>query len=141
MRPFVAGSVIESRFDSLVAEAYAAFDHPAVVPLKQLDSNDWLLELFHGPTLAFKDVAMQFLGRLSMRCWRHATSGSPSWAPPLAIPAPPQWKPLPGGPCRPLHPASENRVSEVQRRQMTTVEADNVHNLAVRGTFDDCQDL
>lgn len=142
MRPFVAGSVIESRFDSLVAEAYAAFDHPAVVPLKQLDSNDWLLELFHGPTLAFKDVAMQFLGRLfdavlEARDERitilGATSGDTGAAAVEAF----------AGRARVdlfiLHP--ENRVSEVQRRQMTTVEADNVHNLAVRGTFDDCQDL
>src|SRR5690625_5057106 len=56
MRPFVAGSIIEARFNEVVDEAYAAFDHPAVVPLKQLDTSDWLLELFHGPTLAFKDV-------------------------------------------------------------------------------------
>ena len=142
MRPFVAGSVIEARFDEVVDEAYAAFDHPAVVPLKQLDTSDWLLELFHGPTLAFKDVAMQFLGRvfdavLEARDERvtilGATSGDTGAAAVEAF----------AGRSRVdlfiLHP--ENRVSEVQRRQMTTVGADNVHNLAVRGTFDDCQDL
>lgn len=142
MRPFVAGSAIEGRFDALVDEAYAGFDHAAVVPLRQLDANDWLLELFHGPTLAFKDVAMQFLGRvfdalLEERDERvtilGATSGDTGAAAVEAF----------AGRARVdlfiLHP--EGRVSEVQRRQMTTVQADNVHNLAIRGTFDDCQDL
>src|SRR5690625_113448 len=142
MRPFVAGSVIEARFEELVAEAYAPFEHPAVAPLKQLDANDWLLELFHGPTLAFKDVAMQFLGRLfegvlAARDARitilGATSGDTGAAAVEAF----------AGRDRVdlfiLHP--ENRVSEVQRRQMTTVQAANVHNLAIQGTFDDCQDL
>lgn len=142
MRPFVAGSVIEARFEELVREAYAGFEHPAVAPLRQLDANDWLLELFHGPTLAFKDVAMQFLGRLfdavlEARDARitilGATSGDTGAAAVEAF----------AGRSRIdlfiLHP--ENRVSEVQRRQMTTVQAENVHNLAIQGTFDDCQDL
>ncbi|WP_366555447.1 threonine synthase [Aquibaculum sediminis] len=142
MRPFVAGSAVEDRFDQLVAEAYAGFEHSAVTPLRQLDANEWLLELFHGPTLAFKDVAMQFLGRifdavLEARDERvtilGATSGDTGAAAVEAF----------AGRSRVdlfmLHP--EGRVSEVQRRQMTTVQADNVHNLAVRGTFDDCQDL
>ncbi len=142
MRPFIAGSAVESKFDALVSQAYAGFRHPAVVPLKQLDSSQWLMELFHGPTLAFKDVAMQLLGQLfdavlEARGQRitivGATSGDTGSA---AIEA-----------CRDrervdifiLHP--KGRTSEVQRRQMTAVQADNVHNLAVEGTFDDCQDL
>src|SRR5690625_2555766 len=64
MRPCLAGSLIEGGLEALVEEAYAGFDHPAVAPLRQIDGNDWLLELFHGPTLAFKDLAMQFLGRI-----------------------------------------------------------------------------
>ena len=62
--PFMAGAVPEAELKHMIAEAYAAFGHPAVAPLKQLDANQWLLELFHGPTLAFKDVAMQLLARL-----------------------------------------------------------------------------
>jgi threonine synthase len=142
MRPFIAGSVVEAEFDRLVAETYGVFDHAAVVPLKQLAANHWLLELFHGPTLAFKDIALQLLGRLFDAVLRArgqkvtivgATSGDTGSA---AIEA-----------CRDrpqidifiLHP--EGRTSEVQRRQMTTVAASNVHNIAIEGTFDDCQDL
>jgi len=142
MRPFVAGSAVEAQLPELAAETYRGFGHAAVAPLVQLERDLWLLELFHGPTLAFKDVAMQFLGRLfdavlSARGERvtivGATSGDTGSA---AIEA-----------CRGrervdvfiLHP--RGRTSEVQRRQMTTVLADNVHNLAVEGTFDDCQDL
>ncbi|SME94587.1 L-threonine synthase [Tistlia consotensis] len=142
MRPFVVGSVVAERFDLLVAEAYAGFEHAAVTPLKQLDARLWLLELFHGPTLAFKDVALQLLGLLfdailSARGQRltivGATSGDTGSA---AIEA-----------CRDrahveifmLHP--KGRTSEVQRRQMTTVQAANVHNIAIEGSFDDCQDL
>ncbi|MEX0760002.1 MAG: threonine synthase, partial [Tistlia sp.] len=142
MRPFVAGSVVAERFDLLVAEAYAGFEHAAVTPLRQLDERLWLLELFHGPTLAFKDVALQLLGPLFDAVLaargQHltivgATSGDTGSA---AIEA-----------CRDrarvevfmLHP--EGRTSEVQRRQMTTVDAANIHNIAVAGSFDDCQDL
>ncbi|MGM0562005.1 MAG: threonine synthase [Pseudomonadota bacterium] len=142
MAPFVAGSAIEEDFGRLVAEAYADFEHASVTPLRQLDPDLWLMELFHGPTLAFKDVALQLLGRLfdavlEARGERltivGATSGDTGSA---AIEA-----------CRDrervdifiLHP--HGRTSEVQRRQMTTVEAPNVHNIAVEGTFDDCQDL
>ncbi len=142
MRPFVVGSAVEERFELLVAEAYAGFEHAAVTPLRQLDQRLWLLELFHGPTLAFKDVALQLLGLLfdavlSARGQRltivGATSGDTGSA---AIEA-----------CRDranveifmLHP--KGRTSEVQRRQMTTVAADNVHNVAIEGSFDDCQDL
>mgnify|MGYP002713022265 CR=1 FL=1 len=142
MYPFVAGCIPEDDFATLVAQAYAGFDHDAVCPMKQLDPNAWVMELFHGPTLAFKDVALQLLGRLfdyvlSKRGERvtiaGATSGDTGSA---AIEA-----------CRDrdtidiyiLHP--HNRTSEVQRRQMTTVMAPNVHNIAIDGTFDDCQDL
>jgi threonine synthase len=123
-------------------DAYAGFDHRAIVPLVQLDARTWLLELFHGPTLAFKDLALQVLGRLFDRALGRrgervtvvgATSGDTGSA---AIAA-----------CRDrasmdvviLHP--RGRTSEVQRRQMTTVDSANVHNVAIEGTFDDCQAL
>ncbi len=142
MRPFMAGSVAEPRLPELVAKAYAGFAHRAVTPLKQLDANLWLLELFHGPTLAFKDVALQLLGQLFEVVLEErdervtivgATSGDTGSAAIEAV----------RGKQRAdifmLHP--KGRVSEVQRRQMTTVDDDNVHNLAVAGSFDDCQDL
>ncbi|WP_119169360.1 threonine synthase [Algihabitans albus] len=142
MQPFVAGSVIERDFARIVADTYATFDHAAVTPLKQLDADLWLLELFHGPTLAFKDVALQLLGRLFdavlARRQRRltivgATSGDTGSA---ALEA-----------CRDrdnldifvLFP--KGRTSEVQRRQMTTIAAPNAHAIAVEGSFDDCQDL
>jgi threonine synthase len=142
MWPFVAGSIDRPTFERLVAESYETFSHPEVTPLTELGDGHWLLELFHGPTLAFKDVALQLVGRLfdhelSRRSTRvtivGATSGDTGSA---AIEA-----------CRDrdaidivvLHPAG--RVSEVQRRQMTTVLSPNVHNVAIDGTFDDCQDL
>jgi threonine synthase len=142
MQPFVGGRIAEADFDRLVREAYAGFGHHAVAPLRQIDSRVWLMELFHGPTLAFKDVALQLLGRLydhvlTRRGQRvtivGATSGDTGSA---AIEA-----------CRDrapidifiLHP--EGRTSEVQRRQMTTVLSPNVRNIAIRGSFDDCQDL
>ncbi len=126
----------------MCADAYAGFDRPAVVPLVQLEAGLWVQELFHGPTLAFKDLAMQLLGRLFDHALAQAgqrvtivgaTSGDTGSA---AIAA-----------CADraaidiaiLHP--EGRTSEVQRRQMTTVAAGNVANIAVSGTFDDCQDL
>ena len=129
-----------SSLRAIVAEAYAGFGHPAVVPLAQLGPNRWLLELFHGPTLAFKDVALQVLGRLYDHVLeRHdaritivgATSGDTGSAAIEAI------KGRERASIFILHPAG--RVSEVQRRQMTTVAAPNVHNIAVDGTFDDCQ--
>ena len=142
MQPFLGGRIAEADFSRLVKEAYAGFGHRAVAPLRQIDSRVWLMELFHGPTLAFKDVALQLLGRLydhvlSKRGQRvtivGATSGDTGSA---AIEA-----------CRDrapidifiLHP--EGRTSEVQRRQMTTVLSPNVRNVAIRGSFDDCQDL
>ena len=142
MQPFLGDRLGAAAFARLVGEAYAGFDHRAVAPLRQVDARTWLLELFHGPTLAFKDVALQLLGRLydhvlAERAQRitivGATSGDTGSA---AIEA-----------CRDrdridifiLHP--EGRTSEVQRRQMTTVLSPNVRNIAIQGSFDDCQDL
>jgi threonine synthase len=143
MRPFVGNAFDEATFRRLIGEAYAAFETPDVAPLKALgESGLHLLELFHGPTLAFKDVALQLLGRLldhtlSAR-GEHATivgatSGDTGSA---AIEAVRDKRTID---IFMLHP--RGRVSEVQRRQMTTVLAPNVHNIAVAGTFDDCQDL
>ena len=140
IRPFVAGAIPEASLKAMIAEAYAGFGHPAVAPLKQLDDNQWLLELFHGPTLAFKDVAMQLLARLmdwslarrkSSATIVGATSGDTGAA---AIDA---FKASRHAQIFILHP--HGRVSEVQRRQMTTVESPSVYNIAVEGNFDDCQ--
>lgn len=128
--------------DGHVAAAYRSFDHPDVVPLVDLGGGVWVQELFHGPTLAFKDLALQVVGRLmdaelerrdDRRTIVVATSGDTGSA---AIEACVGRSRLD---IVVLHPAG--RVSEVQRRQMTTVDAPNVHNVAVEGTFDDCQDL
>ena len=142
MAPFVGSSLGDGVLERLCDEAYATFRHPAVCPLTQLDSNEWLLELFHGPTLAFKDVALQLVGRmfdhvLGERQQRvtivGATSGDTGSAAIDGVKS-----------CEHvdiviLYPYG--RVSQVQRRQMTTVEGANVHAVAVDGTFDDCQDL
>ncbi|MCR2835114.1 threonine synthase [Parerythrobacter lacustris] len=140
MLPFVAGSLSEDQLRDLCRQAYARFAHAAVVPLRQLDEQQWLLELFHGPTLAFKDVALQLLGLLFetflARSGDHltivgATSGDTGSAAIDAV----------AGRERVdifmLHP--DGRVSDVQRRQMTTVLAPNVHNIAIDGSFDDAQ--
>ena len=141
MAPFVAGSLTEQRLRELCEQAYGRFSHAAVTPLRQLDQQHWLLELFHGPTLAFKDVALQLLGGLfeeflSRREDRltivGATSGDTGSAAIDAV----------AGRDRidifMLHP--QGRVSDVQRRQMTTVKAPNVHNIALAGaSFDDAQ--
>ncbi len=141
IKPFVGGTIADADLKRILDETYAGFGHKAVAPLKQLDERTWLMELFHGPTLAFKDYAMQLLGRLFDHVLRArgervtivgATSGDTGSA---AIEA-----------CRDreridifmLHP--KDRTSEVQRRQMTTVLAPNVYNIALEGTFDDCQD-
>ncbi|MEQ8192865.1 MAG: threonine synthase [Rhodospirillales bacterium] len=144
MRPFIGGCLADDEFRTLLAETYDRFDHTTVAPLKQLGPSTWLLELFHGPTLSFKDYALQLVGQLFDIVLKRrgennkitivgATSGDTGSA---AIEA-----------CRDrdaieifmLHP--KGRVSEVQRRQMTSVLSPNVHNIAVEGTFDDCQDL
>ena len=136
------GDVEPKALGRMIDEAYATFRHPAVCPLTQIGDNLFVLELFHGPTLAFKDVAMQLLGRLmdhvlGQRGQRAtiigATSGDTGGA---AIDA---FKGLKSVDVFILYP--HGRVSDVQRRQMTTVEAENVHAIAVEGTFDDCQNL
>ena len=140
MAPFVAGSLSEERLLELTTAAYGRFSHAAVTPLVQLDEQQWLLELFHGPTLAFKDVALQLLGLLFEEFLGRsdqnltivgATSGDTGSAAIDAV----------AGRAKidifMLHP--RGRVSDVQRRQMTTVLADNVHNIAIEGTFDDAQ--
>jgi threonine synthase len=141
MWPYVEGSIERDDFEAMVAAAYATFEHPDVCPVIELGDLH-LLELFWGPTLAFKDVALQLVGRLfdhelEARSQRAtivvATSGDTGSA---AIEACVGRDALD---IVVLHPAG--RVSEVQRRQMTTVDAPNVHNVAVEGTFDDCQDL
>jgi threonine synthase len=138
--PFVDGAIPEDVLKGLIEKSYANFSHKAVAPLRMLGANEWVLELYCGPTLAFKDFALQLLGNLLDYVLKKnnqkvailgATSGDTGSAA------------LEG--CRHcenvdifiLHPFE--RVSEVQRRQMTTVVGENVHNIAVRGNFDDCQ--
>jgi threonine synthase len=142
MAPFVAGSLTVEELRDLCAAAYGRFSHDAVTPLVQLDHRNWLLELFHGPTLAFKDVALQLLGQLFERFLSRrddhltivgATSGDTGSA---AIDAVAGREKVD---IFMLHP--EGRVSDVQRRQMTTVRAPNVYNIAIEGSFDDAQAL
>ena len=140
---FVGNDIAPDTMKKILTEVYqGSFDHACVAPLIQISPNVWVMELFHGPTLAFKDYALQLLGRLFDHVLEQsgervtivgATSGDTGSA---AIEA-----------CKGcknidifiLHP--EGRTSEVQRRQMTTVEAPNVHNIALKGTFDDCQNM
>ena len=142
MMPFVEPDIDEVTLTHLCREAYVSFRHPAVTPLVQLDHQQWLMELFHGPTLAFKDVALQLVGRLfdhvlAARGERvtivGATSGDTGSAAIEAVSG-----------CAHVDIVilfPDGRTSEVQRRQMTTVTASNAHAVAVDGTFDDCQDL
>ncbi len=140
--PFVGDCIPENDLREMLQETYSVFSHSAVAPLVQLGHNEWVLELFQGPTLAFKDFALQLLGRLLDYVLKKqnrrvvilgATSGDTGSA---AIEG-----------CRHcdnvevfiLHP--HKRVSEFQRRQMTTVLEDNVHNIAIEGNFDDCQNI
>jgi threonine synthase len=140
MAPFVGDALTEAELRELCTMAYGRFEHDAVTPLVQLDGQHWLLELFHGPTLAFKDVALQLLGLLFEKFLSGrdshltivgATSGDTGSAAIDAV----------AGRAKVdifmLHP--QGRVSEVQRRQMTTVLAPNVHNIAIDGSFDDAQ--
>ncbi|HCL68168.1 MAG TPA: threonine synthase [Gammaproteobacteria bacterium] len=142
MWPFVEGSLKREAFEVMVRDAYSSFRHPAIAPLKQLSPDTWLLELFHGPTLAFKDFALQLLGRLldhflAERGERGVVMGATSGDTGSAA--------IEGARHSDhldvviLHPYK--RVSEVQRRQMTTVLSDNVHNIALKGNFDDCQEI
>lgn len=142
MAPFIGKAIPQKTFRSMVAETYAGFRHAAVTPLTEVGEGVWIEELFHGPTLAFKDLALQLVGRLYDHVLKKqgrrvtiigATSGDTGSA---ALEA-----------CRDrraidifiLHPLG--RVSEVQRRQMTTIDAGNVFNIAIDGSFDDCQDI
>lgn len=138
---FTGGEIPQRVLRSIIDQAYATFRHPSVTPLVELEPGHFVLELFHGPTLAFKDVAMQFLSRvmdhiLAERGLRAtivgATSGDTGSA---AIEA---FRGRDTTDIFILHP--RGRTSEVQRRQMTTVLDANVHNIALEGTFDDCQD-
>ncbi len=140
--PFVAGEVPDADLQKIIDDSYSTFRHDAIAPLVQTAHNEWILELFQGPTLAFKDFALQFLGNLLDYILKKrdqkvvvmgATSGDTGSA---AIEG-----------CRHcdnidifiLHP--NKRVSDVQRRQMTTVLENNVHNIALEGNFDDCQNM
>ena len=142
MCPYIEDAIPRAILKNILIEAYANFSNSQIAPIKQIDDSTWLLELFHGPTLAFKDYALQVVGKLFNYVLEQkqktvtiigATSGDTGSA---AIEA-----------CKNqaaitlfmLHP--RGRVSEVQRRQMTTVESSNIHNIAVEGTFDDCQDM
>lgn len=140
MAPFTSGVLTEDELKDLCKAAYGSFAHAAVTPLKQLDSQHFLLELFHGPTLAFKDVALQLLGQLFERFLRGtdkkitivgATSGDTGSAAIDAVAGRDQIE------IFMIHP--HERVSDVQRRQMTTILAPNVHNIAIEGSFDDAQ--
>ncbi|SDE49352.1 threonine synthase [Limimaricola pyoseonensis] len=140
MRPFIGDAFTDVEFRELIARAYAAFAHPARAPLVQLGPNHHLMELFHGPTLAFKDFAMQLIGQLFQASLERsgeritivgATSGDTGSA---AIEA---FRGLANVDVVILYP--HERISEVQRRQMTTPSEENVHTLAVTGDFDDCQ--
>ncbi len=142
LSPFAAGDVAPAALERMVREAYATFPHPAVAPLVQLGANDFVLELFHGPTLAFKDVAMQLLARLMDHVLAErgarativgATSGDTGGAAIAAFAGSPR--------CDLFILFPQGRVSPVQRRQMTTAGASNVHAVAVEGNFDDCQAL
>ena len=142
MTPFVEDAISQRDLKQLIDKSYSTFRHKGIAPLVQTGHNEWIMELFHGPTLAFKDFALQFLGNLLDYTLEKrkqkvvimgATSGDTGSA---AIEG-----------CRRcsnidifiLHP--HNRVSDVQRRQMTTVIADNIHNIALQGNFDDCQNM
>ncbi len=142
MGPFVGTSFAPGLFEQLVEAAYAQFGHKSVAPLTQIGPDLWLMELFHGPTLSFKDVAMQLLGRMfDAYLTAHgeratiigATSGDTGSA---AIEA---FAGLESVDVFILYP--HGRVSAVQRRQMTTPTASNIHAIAIDGTFDDCQAL
>jgi threonine synthase len=142
MYPFMSEALSEAEAKAIIDESYDDFRHEAIAPLKQLGTNEWVLELFHGPTLAFKDFALQFLGRLVDFLLKRrdervvvlgATSGDTGSAALAGVMGRERMQSFilfPNG-----------RVSEVQRRQMTSILADNLHNVALEGTFDDCQNI
>lgn len=139
---FTGESVPPAELQRIISESYKSFRHTAVAPLKQLDAHTFLLELFHGPTLAFKDFALQFLGRLlnyilEKRGQKAVVVGATSGDTGSAAIAGCSGRA--GMQIFIMHP--KGRVSDVQRRQMTTILSANVHNIALDGTFDDCQDI
>lgn len=140
MKPFIGDAFTDAELQGIIERAYSGFRHVARVPMVQIGPNDWLLELFHGPTLAFKDVAMQLIGQLFEASLERsgksvtivgATSGDTGSA---AIEA---FRGRKGVEVFILYP--DGRVSDVQRRQMTTPDDANVHALAIEGDFDDAQ--
>ncbi|MAH83199.1 MAG: threonine synthase [Rhodospirillaceae bacterium TMED8] len=141
LKPFVSDTLSNNALKKIIIEAYSHFSSDTVVPIANLGNDEWLVELYHGPTLAFKDIAMQFLGPLfdhvltkrgERICIVGATSGDTGSAAIEAL------KNRSNINTFILYP--HGRVSEVQRRQMTTVHTANIHTIALQGTFDDCQD-
>lgn len=142
LRPFVEGCIDDKNLRAMAQRAYANFNHTAIAPIKQLDSNLYFMELFQGPTLAFKDFALQFLGQLFGHFLKKrgehctivgATSGDTGSAAIEAV------RGIRGVELFMLHP--NNLVSSVQRKQMTYITDKNIHNIAIEGHFDDCQNL
>ena len=142
VQPFTEGSLIQEDLKKLILETYKSFSHSDVAPLRNIKKNIWIMELYHGPSLSFKDYALQVIGNIfeSLLLKKKktinivgATSGDTGSA---AISSCANRS---GMNIFILHP--EGRVSEVQRRQMTTVNSSNVFNIAIKGTFDDCQSL
>ena len=140
IHPFIGGEIADVDLKNIINKSYQNFSHSAIAPLKQISHNQYLLELFHGPTLAFKDFALQLLGNLLDHFLKKsnqkiviigATSGDTGSAAIMGC------KACEAAEIFILHPF--NRVSDVQRKQMTSVLDHNVHNIALKGNFDDCQ--
>jgi threonine synthase len=140
--PYVDSSLTEKDLKDIIDKSYSCFDNPEITPLKKLNNEHYLLELYHGPTYAFKDLAMQFISQLMDFYLKEnsqsinilgATSGDTGAA---AIEG---FKNVKSAKIFILHPY--NKISEVQRKFMTTIKSDNVFNLAVKGSFDDCQNI
>lgn len=140
VKPFIDGELEDEKLKEIIEKSYKNFSHSAIAPIKQLSHNEYVMELFHGPTLAFKDFALQMLGNLFDYLLKKrnqkvtiigATSGDTGSAAIMGC------KACENADIFILHP--HNRVSDVQRKQMTTVKANNVTNIALEGNFDDCQ--
>ena len=142
MIPYIGEEIKTVYLRKIIKDSYSEFHHPEIAPLHKLSDNKYVLELFHGPTMAFKDFALQFLGRILNHVLENkkedviiigATSGDTGSA---AIEGCKNCKHIE---LFMLHP--HGKVSDVQRKQMTTVDSPNIHNLAIEGNFDDCQDM
>ena len=140
--PYIDSSLTEKDLKDIIHKSYSSFDDPEITPLKKLNNEHYLLELYHGPTYAFKDLAMQFISQLMDFYLKEnsqsinilgATSGDTGAA---AIEG---FKNVKSAKIFILHPY--NKISEVQRKFMTTIKSDNVFNLAIKGSFDDCQSI